>query len=106
MQKTSKLNLSAGGLLQSDWVRRATSLVCLLLLTLLTFVQVAHVHPTDAAQDQCPICVVMHSAAPAERVTAALVFVRGAATVPVPVRPAVRRLWHCTMFNRPPPETV
>jgi hypothetical protein len=82
---------------------RATSFVCLLLLTLVTFVQVAHVHPSAADADHCPICVVMHSAAPVAVVAAAIVFVRASVPVPVPVLHTVVRPWHCTMFNRPPP---
>lgn len=81
----------------------ATALVCLVLLALLAFVQVAHVHPSATDADHCPICVVMHSAAPVTAVAAALVFIFCITSVPVPVlRPVVRR-WHCTMFNRPPP---
>ena len=85
------------------WALRATSLICLVLLTLLTFVQVAHVHPTATDADHCPICVVMHSAAPVAAVATAIVFVRASAPVPVPVVPLVIRPWHCTLFNRPPP---
>jgi hypothetical protein len=88
---------------RKPWAMRATSLVCLLLLTLLTFVQVAHVHPAASDADHCPICVVMHSAAPVSVVAAAIVFVRASAPVPVPVAHSVARVWHCTLFNRPPP---
>lgn len=85
------------------WALRATSFVCLLLLTLVTFVQVAHAHPAAADADHCPICVVMHSAAPVAVVAAAIIFVRASVPVPVPVLHTVVRPWHCTMFNRPPP---
>jgi hypothetical protein len=85
------------------WAWRATSLICLVLLTLLTFVQVAHVHPAATDADHCPLCVVMHSAAPVAAVAAAILFVRGSAPVPVRTVHAVVRRWHCTMFNRPPP---
>ena len=88
---------------RGPWALRATSLICLLLLTLLTFVQVAHVHPAATDADRCPICVVMHSAAPVAVVAAAIVFVRASVPVPVPVLPTVVRPWHCTLFNRPPP---
>lgn len=88
---------------RKPWVMRATSLICLLLLTLLTFVQVAHVHPAATDADHCPICVVMHSAAPVAAVTTAIVFVRASTPVPVPVVHFVVRRWHCTLFNRPPP---
>jgi hypothetical protein len=92
---------------RSPSVARATSvtsLICLLLLFLVTFVQVVHVHPAATDADHCPICVVMHSAAPVAVVAAAVVFVRTVTAVPVPVLHSVVRLWHCTLFNRPPPQ--
>jgi hypothetical protein len=82
---------------------RATTLICLVLLALLTFVQVAHVHPVATDADHCQLCVVMHSAAPVAQVAAAVVFVTTLVQVPVPVVPTVVRPWHCSMFNRPPP---
>ena len=88
---------------RKPWAMRATSLICSLLLTLLTFVQVVHVHPADTYADHCPICVVMHSAAPVAAISSAMVFVRASAPVPVPVVHSVVRPWHCTLFNRPPP---
>lgn len=88
----------------NPWVVRATSLICVLLLSLVTFVQVVHVHPAAADADHCPICVVMHSAAPVAVIAPAIVFVRAASAVPVPVLHSVVRPWHCTLFNRPPPE--
>src|ERR1022692_1926382 len=85
------------------WLLHATTLICLVLLTLLAFVQVAHVHPAATDADHCPICVVMHSAAPVAAVAAAVLILRGSAPIPVPVVHSVVRRWHCTMFNRPPP---
>ena len=82
---------------------RATTLLCVLLLTLMTLVQVAHVHPASVDPDHCPLCVVMHSAAPVAVVAPAIVFVTGTAPVPVPSAHSVVRPWHCTLFNRPPP---
>jgi hypothetical protein len=82
---------------------RATTLVCLLLLTLVTFVQVAHVHPAATDADHCPICVVMHSATPVAAVAPAIIFTTASAPVQAPVVNSVVRLWHCTLFNRPPP---
>lgn len=88
---------------RKSWSARLSSLVCLMLLTLVTFVQVVHVHPTAADADHCPICVAMHSAAPVAVVAAAIVFVRALAPVPVPVVHSVVRPWHFTLFTRPPP---
>jgi len=102
MEISSKLKLTRRSE-SKPWAMRAASLLCLLLLTLLTFVQVAHVHPAATDADHCPICVVMHSAAPVAAVAATIVFVRASVPVPVPVLPSVIRPWHCTLFNRPPP---
>jgi len=88
---------------RNPWVVRASSLLCLLLLTLVTFVQVGHVHPANTDADHCPICVVMHSAAPVAVVAAAILYVRALVPVPVPVFHSVVRHWHCSLFNRPPP---
>jgi hypothetical protein len=85
------------------WAMRATTLICVVLLTLLTFVQVAHVHPVTADADHCPLCMVMHSAAPVAVVTPAMVFSTASVPVPVPVVHTVARPWHCSLFNRPPP---
>jgi hypothetical protein len=82
---------------------RATTLLCVLLLTLMKLVQVAHVHPASVDPDHCPLCVVMHSAAPVAVVAPAIVFVTGTAPVAVPPLHSVVRPWHCTLFNRPPP---
>ena len=85
---------------------RATTIVCLLLLLVVTFVQVAHVHPAATDGDRCPICVVMHSAAPVSAVAAEVILVTGSTPVPVPEAHSVTRPWHCSLFNRPPPQEV
>ena len=79
---------------------------CLLLLTLLMVVQVGHVHPSSVDADHCPICVVMHSAAPVAVVTAAVISLRGFVRVRVPVTAHVARPWSYHLFNRPPPPQV
>lgn len=84
------------------WALRASSLICVLLLALLTFVQVTHVHPaTDG--DNCPICVVMHSAAPVAVAAPPVVVTTATAAVVLPVSRPVARLWDYSLFNRPPP---
>jgi hypothetical protein len=84
------------------WILRASSLICVVLLTLMTFVQVSHVHPaTDS--DSCPICVVMHSAVPVAVAAPPVVVAIPAAAILVPVIRTVSRQWDCTLFNRPPP---
>ena len=88
---------------RKPWVMRTTSLICLLLLTLLTFVQVAHVHPAATDADHCPICVVMHSAAPVAVAAAVVVLVRIGTSAPVLAERPIIRYWHPTLFTRPPP---
>jgi hypothetical protein len=81
----------------------AAAVVCLVLLALLAVVQVAHVHPLQSDADTCPLCVVMHSAAPVAA-GAALVFLFSASTPTsiVDERVVVRHR-HPKLFTRPPP---
>jgi hypothetical protein len=88
---------------RKQWATRSTALICVLLLALLTFVQVTHVHPAATDADHCPICVAMHSAAPVTVFVVAIAFTRISVPVPVPVVHSVVRRWHYTLFNRPPP---
>ena len=81
----------------------AATVVCLVLLALLAVVQVAHVHPLESDADHCPLCIVMHSAAPVAVAAAVVVLVKIGAPAPVfAVRAAVRP-WHPKLFTRPPP---
>ena len=89
-----------------SWAARAASIICLLLLTWMTFIQVSHVHPVASDTDRCPICVAMHSAAPVATVVEAIEFVHEPAPLPPPVVRAVVRRWQFTLFNRPPPTQV
>ena len=78
-------------------------LVCLALLALLTFIQVAHVHSVNTDADHCPICVVLHTAAPLAVAAAIIVLVQMQTFVPqVEVRP-IRSHGHRQLFIRPPP---
>jgi hypothetical protein len=82
----------------------AVALVCLILLAFLAVVQVAHVHPLDTDADHCPLCIVMHSAAPVAVATVVVVLVRIGAPAPVlAVRAAILPYWHPSVFIRPPP---
>jgi hypothetical protein len=85
------------------WRRRLATFACLLLLALLTLVQVGHVHPAATDADHCPVCVVMHSAAPVATVAPDPQVAIASAVVPLPVLRAAIRRWHYTLFNRPPP---
>jgi hypothetical protein len=78
------------------------AVVCLVLLTLLAVVQVAHVHPVDTDADHCPLCIAMHSAAPVAATAAVVVLVERAA--PVYQTLTISRYWHPQLFTRPPPD--
>ena len=80
------------------------TLVCLVLLTLLAVVQVAHVHPVDADGDHCPLCIVMHSAAPVAVTAAVIVLVSVESSAPVFEAHSITRYWHPQLFTRPPPD--
>jgi len=81
----------------------AAALVCLILLALLTVVQVAHEHPLGTDADHCPLCIVMHSAAPVAVAAAAVILVKIDTPAPVFAVRAMVRHWHPTLFTRPPP---
>jgi hypothetical protein len=59
------------------------TVVCLVLLALLAVVQVAHVHPVDTDADHCPLCIVMHTAAPVAVAAAVVVLVQIETRAPV-----------------------
>jgi hypothetical protein len=78
-------------------------LVCLVLLALLTVVQVAHVHAVDTDADHCPLCIVMHTAAPVAVAMAVIVLVQIDASAPVLKVRAASWHGHPQLFIRPPP---
>jgi hypothetical protein len=79
------------------------TVVCLILLALLAVVQVAHVHPLNADADNCPLCIVLHSAAPVAAAVAVVILVQLGAAAPVIETRSVARPWQPTLFIRPPP---
>jgi hypothetical protein len=81
------------------------TVVCLVLLALLTVVQVTHVHPVETAADHCPLCIVMHSAVPVAVTAAVVVLVHLEAATPVFEAHTVTRYWHPQLFTRPPPDS-
>lgn len=84
---------------KSVWI----AMLCLVLVSLLAFVQVAHFHTNDTDAGTCTLCVTMHSLLP-EAVAATLVVLvsLGQSAKPAPVRVVLRR--HDTRrFIRPPP---
>jgi len=83
----------------------AIIVVCLTLLALLTVIQVAHVHAVDSDADHCPLCVVLHTAAPVAAAVAVIVLVHIESLTPLfEVRP-IGKIWHRQLFIRPPPCT-
>lgn len=80
------------------------TVVCLVLLTLLAVVQVVHVHQLDTDADHCPLCIVMHSAAPVAVTAAVVVLVEIERSAPVFEARTVTRHWHPKLFTRPPPD--
>jgi hypothetical protein len=81
----------------------AVVLLCVALLALLTVIQVAHVHSVDTDADHCPLCIVLHTAAPVAAAAVAVVLVHiESVTAVVAVRP-IASIWHRQLFIRPPP---
>jgi hypothetical protein len=79
------------------------AVVCFILLALLTVVQVAHVHPLDTDADHCPLCILLHSAAPVAVAAALVILVEVEKRTPLAEARAVTRYWHPQLFTRPPP---
>ena len=77
--------------------------VCLALLALLTVIQVAHIHQVNTDADHCPLCIVLHTAAPVAAAVAAIILVQiESLSAVLEVRPL---LGNCLrqLFIRPPP---
>jgi protein-S-isoprenylcysteine O-methyltransferase Ste14 len=79
------------------------AVVCVALLALLTVVQVAHIHPVNSDADRCPLCIVMHSAAPVAVMAALVVMVSFGPSTPLIEARIVVRHRHPKLFTRPPP---
>ena len=79
------------------------TVVCLALLALVAVIQVAHVHPLVTDADHCPLCIVMHAAAPVAVAAVLIILVQFRMPVPIFESRAVIRPWNPTLFTRPPP---
>jgi len=79
------------------------AVLCLVLMALLAVVQVAHLHADQAVADHCPLCVSMHSAAPAAAAAVAVVLVQVGIPTSVLEERALVRHWNPKLFTRPPP---
>jgi len=73
------------------------------LLALLAFVQVTHLHSNQTDADQCPLCIVMHSAAPVAVAVAAIVLVPLGTPAPQAESCPIAHRPQSTLFIRPPP---
>lgn len=78
-------------------------LMCVALLALLTVIQVAHVHSVDTDADHCPLCIVLHTAAPVAAAAVAIVLVHVEAVTSVVAMRPVATVWRQQLFIRPPP---
>jgi TRAP-type C4-dicarboxylate transport system permease small subunit len=78
-------------------------IVCLALLALLTFIQVAHVHSVNTDTDHCPLCIVLHTAAPVAMAAAIMVLVQLEVLAPVAEARSIRATGQRQLFIRPPP---
>jgi hypothetical protein len=79
------------------------TVVCLILLALLTVVQVTHMHPLDSDADHCPLCVAMHTAAPVAVAAVVVVLVEVGSREPLFEPLVVVHHRHPKLFTRPPP---
>jgi len=81
----------------------AATILCLVLLALLAFVQVAHTHPLETDADHCPLCIVLHTVVPVAATAAVIILVQVGAPAPVSVELPALRPWSPSLFTRPPP---
>lgn len=79
------------------------AVVCLVLIALLAVAQVAHFHTNASDADHCPVCIMLHSAAPVEVAAAVVVFVRIGMETALRERCLAARSCHSTVYIRPPP---
>jgi hypothetical protein len=79
------------------------TVLCLVLLALLTVVQITHVHPLETDADHCPLCIVLHAVTPVAVAAAAVILVQVGTPIPILESRAVIRHRHPKLFTRPPP---
>ena len=79
------------------------AVLCLLLVALIAFAQVAHTHTNQNDADHCTVCVILHTVVPAALAVAAIVLVPLGRPNQVlkPAAIAGRRV--SSFFIRPPP---
>ena len=117
---TKRLHRRATDPTHPFWLR-GLALVCLLLVTVASSAQVAHIHgqwlPHDKAQvsttvdasqlpggeERCPLCVAMHSAMPATVSLQPVQLMLVACLLTTVEEHGHDAHWHFAMFSRPPP---
>lgn len=62
-----------------------------------------HTHQDLTDADHCPLCIVMHSAAPVAAAAALILLVQIATAAPILEVARVTRYWQTQLFTRPPP---
>jgi uncharacterized membrane protein YqhA len=77
--------------------------LCLVLLAMLAFAQVTHLHANETDADHCQLCIVMHTAVPAAVAAAIIVMVQLGAVAPVAEPVFILRKRQTRLFIRPPP---
>ncbi|MGB6743926.1 MAG: hypothetical protein WBE38_09715 [Terracidiphilus sp.] len=87
----------------SSGLRVPVALVCVALLAIMAFVQVTHLHSNQTDADQCPVCVVMHSAAPVTVAAVVVVLVPLGEYAPQAEPQSVTHKPQSSLFIRPPP---
>jgi hypothetical protein len=79
------------------------AVVCVILVALLAVVQVPHLHATQTDADHCPICIVLHSTAPASVAAAPVLLVQVGTATPAVEPSEVIQKRQSRLFIRPPP---
>lgn len=79
------------------------AVLCLVLVALLAFVQVAHFHITETDLDHCPLCLVLQTAAPVAMAAALILLVEISRRTPRYERVAAISRSCSRQFIRPPP---
>ncbi|HEX4031415.1 MAG TPA: hypothetical protein VHX20_13680 [Terracidiphilus sp.] len=98
-----RTHFCSGNSRASSRLRVPVALVCVALLVLLAFVQVTHLHSNQTDADQCPLCVVMHSAAPVTVAAAVVVLVPLGTPAPQTEPCSAAHRPESSLFIRPPP---
>ena len=81
----------------------AVTALCLVMLALLAFAQVTHVHPDQSDADHCQLCIVMHTVVPVAASAAVIVIVQLGVSRPHADPIVIARHRQIRLYIRPPP---